>query len=131
VSAAVTVTAVSNDTLEDDLLELEEMSLLALTGELDYTNAERLQHDLQEAIGPGARDLVIDLSDLSFCDSTGIQVFLAVRKITQDRGGSIALTGLQPRLERLFHLTGLASAFGIQPTVTDAVEVFRSRQSSP
>jgi anti-sigma B factor antagonist/stage II sporulation protein AA (anti-sigma F factor antagonist) len=131
VSAAVTVTAVSNDTLEDDLLELEEMSLLALTGELDYTNAERLQHDLQEAIGPRARDLVIDLSDLSFCDSTGIQVFLAVRKITQDRGGSIALTGLQPRLERLFHLTGLASAFGIQPTVTDAVEVFRSRQSSP
>jgi anti-sigma B factor antagonist len=126
VSAAVLVTAVSDDTLE-----LEEVSLLALTGELDYTNAERLQHDLQEAIGPGARDLVIDLTDLSFCDSTGIQVFLTIRKITQDRGGSIALTSLQPRLEKLFYLTGLAPAFGIQPTVTDAVEAFRSRQSSP
>jgi anti-sigma B factor antagonist len=129
-STAVTVTAVSNDTLDNDILKLEEMSLLALTGELDYTNAERLQYDLQEAIGPGARDLVIDLADLSFCDSTGIQVFLTIRKITQNRGGSIALTSLQPRLEKLFHLTGLASAFGIQPTVTDAVEIFRSRQPS-
>lgn len=130
-SAAVLVTAVSNDPLEDDPLEQEKVSLLALIGELDYTNAERLQHDLQEAIGPGVCNLVIDLTDLSFCDSTGIQVFLTIRKITQDRGGSIALTSLQPRLEKLFHLTGLAPAFGIQPTVTDAVKVFRSRQSSP
>ena len=129
-SAAVLVTAVSNNPLEDNPLEQEKVSLLALIGELDYTNAERLQHDLQEAIGPEVRNLVIDLTDLSFCDSTGIQVFLTIRKITQDRGGSIALTNLQPRLEKLFHLTGLAPAFGIQPTVIDALKVFRSRQSS-
>ena len=129
-SAAVLVTAVSNDPLEDNPLEQERVSLLALAGELDYTNAERLQHDLQEAIGPEVRNLVMDLTDLGFCDSTGIQVFLTIRKITQDRGGNIALTNLQPRLEKLFHLTGLAPAFGIQPTVIDALKVFRSRQSS-
>ncbi|MFC7646486.1 STAS domain-containing protein [Streptosporangium lutulentum] len=129
-SAAVLVTTVSDVPMEKTTPGWENVSLLALASELDYTNAERLQHDLQEAIGPEPRDLVLDLTELSFCDSTGIQVFLAIRKITLDRGGNIALTGLQPRLQKLFHLTGLAPVFGIQPTVTDAVEAFRTRQSS-
>ncbi|GAA4234208.1 anti-sigma B factor antagonist/stage II sporulation protein AA (anti-sigma F factor antagonist) [Streptosporangium album] len=122
-STAVHVTAVSDDTLED-------VCMLALAGELDYTNAERFQHDLQESIGSEPCDLIIDLSDLTFCDSTGIQVFLAVRKLVHDRGRIIVLARLHPRLERLFHLTGLTSAFSVQSTVDDAVELLRSRQSS-
>ncbi|WP_433248317.1 STAS domain-containing protein [Streptosporangium sp. CA-135522] len=121
-STAVHVTAVSDATPQD-------VSLLALAGELDYTNAERLHHDLQEAIGRESRDLVIDLSDLAFCDSTGIQIFLNIRKLVHDRGRDIALAGLQPRLERLFHLTGLIHAFDIQPTVGEAVEALRSHPS--
>ncbi|MDP9864153.1 MULTISPECIES: STAS domain-containing protein [Streptosporangium] len=124
-STAVHVTAVSDGTVE-----LEHVSLLALTGELDYTNAERLQHDLQELLGTQSCDLVIDLSGLAFCDSTGIQIFLAIRKLVHGRGASITLAQLHPRLERLFHLTGLTHAFDIQPTVGDAVEALRSRQSS-
>ncbi|WP_326826649.1 STAS domain-containing protein [Streptosporangium sp. NBC_01756] len=122
-SAAVHVTAVSDDTLED-------VTMLALAGELDFTNAERFHHDLQESIGSEPCDLIIDLSDLTFCDSTGIQIFLAVRKLVHDRGNTIALARLHPRLERLFHLTGLTDAFSVQPTVDDAIELLRSRQSS-
>ncbi|MEU7988387.1 STAS domain-containing protein [Streptosporangium canum] len=122
-STAVHVTVTSDDTLEN-------VSLLALAGELDYTNAERLQHDLQESIGAESRDLIVDLKDLTFCDSTGIQVFLAVRKLVHGRGHSVVLAQLHPRLERLFHLTGLTQAFGIQPTVGDAVEALQAQQSS-
>lgn len=122
-SAAVRVTDVSDPTVQETLL-------LALAGELDYTNTERFRHDLQQAIGQGRGDLVMDLTELTFCDSTGIQAFLNTRKTVQDRGGNIVLVNLHPRLERLFHLTGLAQAFGIQPTVADAVESLRSSQSS-
>ncbi|MEV8634829.1 STAS domain-containing protein [Streptosporangium sp. NPDC051023] len=121
-TTAVRVTVVPNDTLE-------QVSLLALAGELDYTNAERFRHDLHEAIGSEPRDLVIDLTDLSFCDSTGIQVFLGVRRLIQDRGCGISLANPHQRLKRLFHLTGLIHAFGIQPTVTEAVESLRVRRS--
>ncbi len=107
-----------------------QVSLIALAGELDYTNAERFRHDLQEAIGAEPHDLVVDLTDLSFCDSTGIQVFLGVRKLVQARGNGIALANPHHRLKRLFHLTGLSEAFGIRPTVAEAVEALRSRQSS-
>ncbi len=122
-SAAVRVTDVSDPAVK-------EMLLLTLAGELDYSNAERFHHDLQDAIGQGRNDLVIDLTDLTFCDSTGIQSFLNTRQTVQDRGGSIVLVNLHPRLERLFHLTGLAQAFGIQPTVADALKVLRPSQPS-
>ncbi|MGJ6969084.1 STAS domain-containing protein [Streptosporangium sp. G11] len=122
-SAAVRVTDVSDPAVKETLL-------LALAGELDYSNAERFHHDLQEAIGEGRGDLVIDLTDLTFCDSTGIQSFLNTRQTVQDRGGSIVLANLHPRLERLFHLTGLAQAFGIQPTVADALKALRPSRPS-
>lgn len=122
-SAAVRVTDVSDPAAQETLL-------LALAGELDYSNAERFHHDLQEAIGVSRGDLVIDLTDLTFCDSTGIQSFLNTRQTVQDRGGSIVLVNLHPRLERLFHLTGLAQAFGIQPTVADALKALRPSQPS-
>ncbi|MEU0482978.1 STAS domain-containing protein [Streptosporangium sp. NPDC006013] len=123
-SAAVRVTDVSDPSVK-------EMVLLSLAGELDYTNAERFRHDLHQAIGQDRGDLVIDLTDLTFCDSTGIQEFLNTRKIVQDRGGSIALANPHPRLKRILHLTGLAQAFGIQPTVADAVKALRPQQSAP
>ncbi|MEU3167161.1 STAS domain-containing protein [Streptosporangium sp. NPDC006930] len=122
-SATVRVTDMSDPAEQETLL-------LALAGELDYNNAERFHHDLQDAIGESRGDLVIDLTELTFCDSTGIQSFLKTRQTVQDRGGNIVLTNLHPRLERLFHLTGLAHAFGIQPTVADALKALRPSQPS-
>jgi anti-sigma B factor antagonist len=106
---------------------LESVVVLALAGELDYTNAERLRQDILDALPAGARDLIVDLTHLTFCDSTGIRVFLALRKLTDDRGGVVALTDLQPRLTRIFHTTGLAHFFTVLPTVADAVDLLRSR----
>ncbi|MEV4093939.1 STAS domain-containing protein [Streptosporangium saharense] len=105
----------------------EVILLVALAGELDYTNAERFRHDLHEAVGSEPRDLVIDLTELTFCDSTGIQVLLGVRRLVQARGRRIALANPHQRLKRLFHLTGLAEAFGVQPTVALAVEAMTSQ----
>ncbi|WP_326646250.1 STAS domain-containing protein [Streptosporangium sp. NBC_01755] len=122
-STAVRVTYVSDPSAK-------EMVLLSLAGELDYANAERFYHDLHQAIGQDRVDLVVDLTDLTFCDSIGIQQFLNTRKTVLSRGGSIVLVNPYPRLERILHLTGLTHAFGIQPTVADAVKVLRPRQSS-
>ncbi|MFC3980791.1 MULTISPECIES: STAS domain-containing protein [Streptosporangium] len=119
-TTVVRVTVVPGDAPEGILL-------LALGGELDYTNAERLRHDLHEAVGPEPRDLVVDLTELSFCDSSGLQVLLGVRELVQARGRRIALANPHQRLKRIFHLTGLAEAFGVQPTVTQAVEILTSQ----
>ncbi|MEV4184725.1 STAS domain-containing protein [Streptosporangium canum] len=101
--------------------------VIALSGDLDFTNAEQLRDDIQAALTPDHRDLVLDLTGLDFCDSTGIRIFLAIRKLLQERGGAVALAGLNPRLTRIFRLTGLVHAFTVQPTAADAVTLLRSR----
>ncbi|GII03328.1 STAS domain-containing protein [Planobispora takensis] len=106
---------------------LERVAVLGLAGELDYTNAEQLRQDIIEALPPASRDLIVDLAHLTFCDSTGIRVFLALRKLADERGGVVALTDLQPRLTRIFRTTGLSHFFAVVPSVADATDLLRSR----
>ncbi|MDH2426159.1 STAS domain-containing protein [Sphaerisporangium sp. TRM90804] len=94
--------------------------VLVLTGELDHGSAPRLQQALDEMYTDNCRHLIVDVTGLAFCDSTGISVFLGARRTLSVRDGSIALAGLNPRIERIFRLTGLARAFPTYPTAEDA-----------
>ncbi|MEV0195575.1 STAS domain-containing protein [Nonomuraea sp. NPDC050691] len=94
--------------------------VLALAGELDYITAAQLRADMESTLQPEHRHLVLDLSGLEFCDSTGIRLFLVFRKLILERGGSIALAGLTSRLERVFHMTGLSQAFDLYPDADQA-----------
>jgi anti-sigma B factor antagonist len=79
--------------------------VLRVSGELDLSTAGRLCRAIQAVT---ARRLLIDLSELQFCDSTGLRALMnAVREI-EVRGGraAIAVTPGGP-LARLLHLTGL------------------------
>ncbi|MEV7969378.1 STAS domain-containing protein [Sphaerisporangium sp. NPDC088356] len=93
---------------------------LVLTGELDHGSAPHLQRALEDAYAEHCRHLVIDVTGLVFCDSTGISVFLGARRAMSAREGSVALAGLNPRIERIFRLTGLARAFATYPTAQEA-----------
>jgi anti-sigma B factor antagonist len=98
----------------------EHTCVLALAGELDYTNATALRTDIEASLTPGHRNLILDLTGLQFCDSTGIRVFLGLRRLILEGGGTIALAALNSRLERVFRMTGLTSAFNLFPTLQQA-----------
>ncbi|MFC7640350.1 STAS domain-containing protein [Streptosporangium lutulentum] len=75
--------------------------------------------------------LVLDLSGLTFCDSTGIKVFLALRTLIDERSGAIALTDLHPRLDKVFQMTGLGQLFAVYPARADALNLMRAQPSAP
>jgi anti-sigma B factor antagonist len=95
--------------------------MLVLTGELDHTNAEQLRDDLLRLFEPQHRHLLLDLTGLTFCDSTGIRIFLAMRQLTLQRDGVITLAALNARLAKIFQMTGLTSAFAVHPTRAEAL----------
>ncbi|MEU8271699.1 STAS domain-containing protein [Sphaerisporangium sp. NPDC049002] len=119
-TAAVHLVPHPDDTLPRTLI-------VALSGELDYTNAESLRERILALLTDEHRSLVLDLGELSFCDSTGIRIFLALRTLVGERGGVISLTDLHPRLVRIFQTTGLARFFAVQPTRADALAALRAR----
>ncbi|MFF3437558.1 STAS domain-containing protein [Streptosporangium sp. NPDC002721] len=103
--------------------------IVTLAGELDYTNTTPLHHQIRGLLEGGYRHLLLDVGGLTFCDSTGIGIFLTLRTLITDRGGLIVLSDLPPHLRRIFETTGLVQHFTLQPTRADALALLRTTSS--
>lgn len=78
-----------------------------LAGEVDLANAS----DLAQAIGAhaalGTGDVVVDASGLTYIDSRGLAALVVARRRLVDQGREIVLTGVSPKVRRVFAITGL------------------------
>jgi anti-sigma B factor antagonist len=100
-------------------------AVLRLAGELDHHTVPRVREVLDTIpVGPDA-GLVIDLTDLTYCDSTGITVLVTAYQRAESAGGSFGLAGLNQELTRVFQIVGLDEVFTFHPTVDEAVNAQR------
>jgi anti-sigma B factor antagonist len=79
---------------------------LALSGEFDIAGVEKFETALSEA-GGEHRELVIDLSGLSFIDSSGIRAILVADRSLRERGVPVKVVKPGPLVHRVFELSGL------------------------
>lgn len=79
---------------------------LALTGELDLAGVDRLAAAAAD-IPPGA-SVVVDVTELSFMDSTGVRMLMNLDLRSRAEGWSLAITRPQPGVARLLRLSGFA-----------------------
>lgn len=80
-----------------------------LTGELDHHNAAAIRQELDRLLAPGIRELVLDLSGVSFMDSSGIGVVLGRYRTMEERGGKLAIAGANGYVERILRMAGVLS----------------------
>jgi anti-anti-sigma factor len=66
---------------------------------------------------------VFDLAGVSFCDSTGLSVFVRAKNRCDRVNGVVWLAGLRPELCQILDITGLIDVFETFPTVVDAMNV--------
>ena len=84
-----------------------------LEGELDQHSAQAVRTELETAIqNPQIRHMVLDVSNLSFMDSSGIGVVIGRYKTLQKRGGTLVISNPSPRVDRIFQLSGLYQIVG-------------------
>ena len=86
------------------MLSIEQGSSIRLSGELDLSSAPELDRVLETAVEHGGAVLV-DLSELTFMDSTGINAFLKAALSLSGRG-CLVLHGEQDRVRRILDLVG-------------------------
>lgn len=84
-------------------------AVVTVRGELDLASAGQLEAALAELAG--VPDVVVDLRELEFMDSRGLQVLLQARTRAQAAGTDLALTEGRPVVERLLEVTGLGTSF--------------------
>jgi anti-sigma B factor antagonist len=86
---------------------------VAVAGELDISTAPDLQDALAE-LTDAPRRVVVDLSDLEFCDSTGLAALLGAHKTLNDNGGTLELVAPNPMMVNLVKITGLDDVFEVR-----------------
>jgi anti-anti-sigma factor len=97
------------------ILQIAESSIgsdrceLQLEGELDLWSIERLQAVLQR-VSRDHKAIVVGLERCDFVDSTGIALFLQVRRQLEDEGGRLVIYGCSDQVLRIFSVAGLIDA---------------------
>lgn len=96
-----------------DVQEQAQQTKINLTGEIDAYTAPKLRETAFPYTEKQGADIVIDLSGVTYMDSTGLGVFVGLFKSLNANNGTLKLTGLSDRLKRLFDITGLADIMNI------------------
>jgi len=82
-----------------------------VSGELDLASAEDFATQVGESAGD-ANVVVLDLSGVTFMDSTGLAALIKIRNRLTDRGGDLRLAAASRAVERVLELTGMSDTFG-------------------
>jgi anti-sigma B factor antagonist len=96
--------------------------LNALAGDFDQHSGPEFERRVLEALGRGASELLIDLSEVSFIDSTTIGILMRTRKRLAPLGGRVLVVTSDRNILRLFEITALDRMFEIYSRRTDALE---------
>lgn len=101
--------------------------VLEVGGDLDYATAPTLRAAVT-ALAPAAGQLLLlDLGGLTFCDSSGIAVFVAARNHAAAHGAELALAAVPPQTVRVLNVTGLAQVLSMYDHADSAVAAHLSR----
>jgi anti-sigma B factor antagonist len=73
-----------------------------------------LHSELAAAVaGEGLPQVVVDMTGVEFCDSTGMNVLLAALRRARERGGELVLAAPRPAVRKILQVTGLESVFTV------------------
>ncbi|OIV36529.1 hypothetical protein BIV57_15770 [Mangrovactinospora gilvigrisea] len=117
--------------------EVGNWSVLRLRGALDLASAGRVRAAVHAVVATGGRRLVLDLTGVRFCDSTGVGVLIAARRLMRSCAGELRLV-VPPgdssdgtAVDRIFSALGVRRLFAIHARVEDAAEVAAEGSEEP
>jgi anti-sigma B factor antagonist len=96
--------------------------VVAPAGELDAFTSPELRSELHHLLENGrAERLVVDLTAVTFLDSSALGVLVGALRRLRERDGSLHLVQPRPTVRRIFEITALDDIFALHPTRTDAL----------
>jgi anti-sigma B factor antagonist len=97
-----------------------DVPVIAVRGEIDVATAPQLRETLQGVIAGGGTTIVLDLLGVTFLDSTALGVLVGALKRCREAGGDLQIVVAEPRILKIFEITGLTNVFTIVDSVSAA-----------
>lgn len=96
-----------------DVKKCGEQTVIKVAGEIDAYTAPRLKESIYPLSLKEKCNLLVDLTNVTYMDSTGLGVLVGTFKNVKKNEGHFSITGLSERLHRLFSITGLSEIMDI------------------
>lgn len=101
-------------TIQVDEDEQNPWTVLRISGELDLATSPLIRRRVHDAVAAGRRDVVLDLSEVRFCDSSGVGVLVAARRLMRSCGGRLRLILPARGAEDGAHVNRVLGALGVR-----------------
>lgn len=112
----------SQDELSIDLKTEDggDLLIFKLRGSLDLATSPTVRAALMDATEKGKKNLVVDLTQIEFLDSTGLGALIGAHRRATEHGGSFRVIVSEGPIARLLNITGLIRVFSVFHTLDDA-----------
>jgi anti-sigma B factor antagonist len=105
-----------------DLMALQQApNILPLEGEIDLHVSPEVAESLRAMTAKKPKEVVIDLTKVTYLDSSGLAVLIEGMQNVQEYGGRFAVAGVQESVKHIFDIARLDQVFQIFPTVDEAL----------
>lgn len=98
--------------------------VVPLAGRIDAGSAPNVNKAVRAAMADGARQIIVELRDVTFLSSSGLRTLLLLARELRREGGDLVLCALQPQVAEVFHLTGFDQIFQLHHTREEAAAGF-------
>jgi anti-anti-sigma factor len=96
---------------------------------LDSLVAPELKAELVNINAEGARNIIIDMSDTRYCDSSGLSAILVGNRLCKNSGGRLVLSGLNEPVKKLIVISQLDSILSTTSSVEQGLTFFEDVKS--
>ena len=96
---------------------------------LDTTVAPELKSQLLLLDKSGVSNYILDLSNVKYCDSSGLSALLVGNRFAKTTEGAFVICGLQPNVEKLITISQLHNVLNITSSQEEAIDYFSKNNS--
>ena len=96
-------------------------TIMSVNGRIDAVTAPVLEQAINNEIGRGNKQILLDFSNVSYISSGGLRVLLATAKKLKNPGDKFGICSLQPEVLKVFTLAGFTSIFSLYRSEGEAL----------
>ncbi|KKW62033.1 STAS domain-containing protein [Mycolicibacterium elephantis] len=111
----------ANDPITTSVTHRDGVAVVAVSGDVDVATVATLEESITEALATKPTALIIDLSDVDFLASAGLQTLVATNEAVTKTTTGFAVVAHGPATSRPIQLTGLDQVFSLYPTLAEAI----------
>ena len=87
--------------------------IVRFSGRLDTPGAQEISPQMNALAEEASSTIILDCSELTYISSTGLRIFLTLRKAAADKGGKIIVRNICNDIRNVFMMTGFLNLFEI------------------